>query len=251
VDYLVRYLIDRNEIDYDMHADLLYKLAGQVGSRVRSYLDIDADVENVLLRNGRQLADFVFRQMMKNYDESHLGEGDYQVKVTRGFVLLQEQPMNVVPGQRVRDFRQQVSQASETKKHIFVGFRKCCYALQKFDSDPERRLAVLIDAEASVEKWIKPGKAQFQIEYRSGQGYEPDFVVETTDRMLICEVKAENELTDPVVLDKAQAAVKWCKAATQHATECSGKPWSYLLVPDSQVIGATTLQGLNATCTRQ
>jgi type III restriction enzyme len=29
-DYLVRYLIERNEIDYDAHADLLYKLAGQV-----------------------------------------------------------------------------------------------------------------------------------------------------------------------------------------------------------------------------
>jgi type III restriction enzyme len=249
-DYLVRYLIDRNEIDYDMHADLLYKLAGQVVSRVRSYLDTDTDIENVLLRNGRQLADFVFHQMMQNYAETPLGEGDYQVKVTRGFVLLQAQPMNVVPGQRVRDFRHSVSPASDTKKHIFGGFRKCCYTLQKFDSDPERRLAVLIDAEASVEKWIKPGKAQFQIEYRSGQGYEPDFVVETTDRMLICEVKADNELTDPVVLDKVQAAVKWCKAATQYATDCAGKPWSYLLIPDSQVIGAATLQGLIASCTR-
>jgi hypothetical protein len=29
-DYVVRYLIDRNEIDYDAHADLLYKHAGQV-----------------------------------------------------------------------------------------------------------------------------------------------------------------------------------------------------------------------------
>src|SRR5579885_543979 len=36
-DYLVRYLIERNEIDYDAHADLLYKLAGQVVGRVRSY----------------------------------------------------------------------------------------------------------------------------------------------------------------------------------------------------------------------
>jgi type III restriction enzyme len=155
-----------------------------------------------------------------------------------------------VPGQRVRDFHQPVSPASETKRQIFGGFRRCCYTLQKFDSDPERRLAVLIDGESSVEKWIKPGKAQFQIEYRSGQGYEPDFVVETNDRMLICEVKAENELADPVVLDKSQAAVKWCNAATQHAADCGGKPWSYLLIPDSQVIGATTIQGLIATCTR-
>jgi type III restriction enzyme len=33
-DYLVRYLIERNEIDYDAHAALLYKLAGQLVARV-------------------------------------------------------------------------------------------------------------------------------------------------------------------------------------------------------------------------
>ncbi len=246
-DYLVRYLIDRNEIDYDTHADLLYKLAGQLVARVRSYLDADAEVENVLLRNGRQLADFIFLQMMEHYDETPLGEDDYQIKITRGFMLLQPQPLNVPPGQSAQNFRQAVTPASQTPKQIFGGFGKCCYALQKFDSDPERRFAVLIDADQSVEKWIKPGKAQFQIEYRSGQSYEPDFVVETGEGMLICEIKAQNELTDPVVAAKAQAAVKWCKAATQHAAEGGGKPWSYLLIPDDHVIGAATLQGLAAT----
>ena len=249
-DYLVRYLIDRNEIDYDTHADLLYKLAGQLVTRVRSYLDADAEIENVLLRNGRQLADFIFLQMMEHYAETPLGEDDYEIKVTRGFMLLQPQPLNVPPGQSARDFRQAVSPASQTPKQIFGGFRKCCYTLQKFDSDPERRFAVLIDADSSVEKWIKPGKGQFQIEYRSGQSYEPDFVVETDDRMLICEIKASNELDDPIVAAKAQAAAKWSTAATQHAIECGGKPWSYLLIPDDRVIGAATLEGLAAIFTR-
>jgi type III restriction enzyme len=36
-DYLVRYLIERNEIDYDAHAALLYKLAG-TGGRARALL---------------------------------------------------------------------------------------------------------------------------------------------------------------------------------------------------------------------
>ncbi len=249
-DYLVRYLIERNEIDYDIQADLLYKLAGEVVARVRSYLDTDTEVENVLLRNGRQLADFIFHQMMQHYEETPLGEDDYEVKVTRGFVLLQAQPLNVSPGQRARDFRQAVGPASETRKQVFGGFKKCCYFLQKFDSDPERRFAVLIDGEPDVDKWIKPGRTQFQIEYRSGDSYEPDFVVETQDRVLICEIKAQNELTDPAVLAKAQAAVKWCKAASRHAAEWGGKPWSYLLIPEDRVVGATTLQGLISNCTR-
>jgi type III restriction enzyme len=125
-DYLVRYLIERNEIDYDAHATLLYKLAGQMTARIKSYLADDAEVENVLLRHGRQLADFIFAQMMNHYRETLLGEDDYAVTVTRGFMLLQAQPMNVAHGQRVRDFRQAVAPLSDTRKHVFGGFKKCC-----------------------------------------------------------------------------------------------------------------------------
>lgn len=245
-DYLVRYLIERNEIDYDAHAALLYKLAGQVVARVRSYLADDVEVENVLLRHGRQLADFIFAQMMNHYHETPLGEDDYEVTVTRGFMLLQAQPMNVAQGQRVRDFRQAIAPLSETRKHVFGGFKKCCYPLQKFDTDPERRLAVIIDSDASTEKWLKPGRNQFRIDYRSGEAYEPDFVVETKTTMLICEVKARNELDDPIVKAKAAAATKWCKTATAHAPGGSAKPWLYLLIPDDQISGNSTLEGLTA-----
>lgn len=245
-DYLVRYLIERNEIDYDAHASLLYKLAGQVVARVRSYLADESEVENVLLRHGRQLADFVFAQMMAHYRETPMAEDDYEVTVTRGFALLQAQPMNVPHGQRVRDFRQAVAPLSDTRKHVFGGFKRCCYPLQKFDADPERRLAAIIDADAGVERWIKPGRNQFRIDYRSGEAYEPDFVVETTARMLILEVKARNELDDPTVMAKAAAAGKWCKTATTHASGGAGKPWTYAIIPDDQIMGSATLEGLLA-----
>lgn len=243
-DYLVRYLIECNEIDYDAHATLLYKLAGQMVERIKSYLADDAEAENVLLRHGRQLADFIFAQMMNHYRETPLGEDDYEVTVTRGFMLLQAQPMNVPQGQRVRDLKQAVAPLSDTRKHVFGGFKKCCYPLQKFDTDPERRIAVTIDGDASVEKWLKPGRNQFRIDYRSGEAYEPDFVVETKTRMLICEVKAKNELEDPIVKAKAAAATKWCKTATQYAG--GAKPWTYLLIPDEQITGSATLDGLAA-----
>jgi type III restriction enzyme len=243
-DYLVRYLIERNEIDYDAHAGLLYKLASQVVARIKSYVDNDVEVENVLLRHGRQLADYVFAQMMTHYRETLLGEGDYQVTVTRGFMLLQAQPMNVPQGQRVRDFKRAVAPLSDTRKHVFGGFKKCCYPLQKFDADPERRLAEIVDGDADVEKWLKPGRNQFRIDYRSGESYEPDFVVETKTKMLICEVKARNELEDPTVKAKAAAATKWCKTATEHAG--GAKPWTYLLIPDEHIAGNATINGLTA-----
>lgn len=245
-DYLLRYLIERNEIDYDAHAALLYKLAGQVVGRVKSYLVDDAEVENVLLRHGRQLADFIFAQMMNHYRETPLGENDYEVTITRGFMLLQAQAMNVPAGHRVRDFKQAIAPLSDTRKHAFGGFKKCCYSIQKFDTDPERRLAVTIDADPTAEKWVKPAPKQFRIDYRSGEAYEPDFVVETKTRMLICEVKASNELDDATVKAKAAAATKWCKTATQHAPGGGTKPWSYLLIPDDQIRGNATLDGLVA-----
>jgi type III restriction enzyme len=224
----------------------LYKLSGQVVGRLRTYLTSDAEIENALLRHGRQLAEFVFAQMMQHYKETPLAEEDYEVRVTRGFTLLKSQPLNIAPGQKVRDFRQAVMPASETRRQVFGGFKKCCYPLQKFDSDPERRLAVLIDAEPSVEKWMKPGRAQFQIEYRSGEAYEPDFVVETKTRSLIFEVKARNELDDPVVQAKAAAASKWCKTANASVEAAKSKPWQYALIPDDQIIGAATVDGLLA-----
>lgn len=245
-DYLVRYLIERNEIDYDAHAALLYKLAGQVVSRVRSYLADEAEVENVLLRHGRQLADFIFAQMMEHYRETPMQEDDYEVTVTRGFMLLQAQPMNVPNGQRVRDFKQAITPLSETRKQVFGGFKKCCYPLQKFDADPERRLAAIVEGDANVEKWLKPGRNQFRIDYRSGEAYEPDFVVETDTKMLILEVKARNELDDPTVKAKAAAATKWCRTATTYAQGGAGKPWLYALIPDDQIIGSSTLDGLVA-----
>ena len=245
-DYLVRYLIERNEVDYDAHADLLYKLSGQVISRVHFYLETDAEVESVLLRNGRQLAEFIFAQMLQHYHETPLEDDDFEVKVTRGFRYLESQPLNLTPGQQVRSFKQAISPLSETRRHVFGGFTKCCATVQKFDSDPERRFGVLIDGERSVEKWLKPGRNQFQIEYRSGDAYEPDFVIETTSQKLICEVKARNELTDDTVQAKARAATKWCSTANRFAVETGGKSWLYALIPDDQIIGSSSLDGLVA-----
>lgn len=93
---------------------------------------------------------------------------------------------------------------------------------------------------------MKPGRNHFQIEYRSGEGYEPDFVVETTDRMLICEVKASNEMDSVEVLAKASAARKWCGSAADHAKKNGAKPWTYALIPDDQIIGSASLAGLVA-----
>ena len=68
-------------------------------------------------------------------------------------------------------------------------FRKCLYPEQRFDSDTERRFAVLLEDDLDVEKWFKPGKGALSIYYSADHAYEPDFIVETRTTKYLCEPK--------------------------------------------------------------
>ena len=87
--------------------------------------------------------------------------------------------------------------------------------MQKFQSDAERKLSVILEREAT--KWFKPAKGQFQIYYKSGADhleYQPDFVAETEATIYMLEPKRRDEMTDADVVAKKDVAVKWCKQAS-------------------------------------
>ncbi|MBK5206501.1 MAG: hypothetical protein JJD98_14175 [Polaromonas sp.] len=71
------------------------------------------------------------------------------------------------------------------------------YPLQKFDSDTERRFAVILERDA--DKWFKLAKAR-------------------------------NELGADDVKVKAEAGALWCRHASDHARTTGAKPWKYLLI---------------------
>jgi type III restriction enzyme len=245
--YLVRGLIDFDDISYDDHADLLYKLAGQLVSHLRSYLLDEEAVHNVLQFNQQRLAALIHTQMQAHHWEHATG---YEAYVSRGFQTLRPNSYSAPAGEQVRDFREPVEERQYIRGMLFGGFRRCLYPVQKFDSDPERRFAVMLENEPDEAlKWFKPAKGQFRIYYRHDIPYEPDFVVETSVAKYLCEPKRASEMTDEEVLEKARAAVAWCERATRHELEHGGKPWSYLLIPHDQITDTRTLQGLAATFT--
>jgi type III restriction enzyme len=128
---------------------------------------------------------------------------------------------------------------------LFGGFKRCLYRIQKFQSDSERKLALILDRESI--KWFKPANGQFQIFYKSGADhpeYVPDFVAETDSCIYLLEPKARKDMTDAEVLAKKDSAVKWCNLATQHTAGNSGKPWKYLLIPHDAITDNMTLPGL-------
>jgi len=242
-DYLVRGLIDFDDINYDEHAALLYKLAGQVVARLRSYLPTEDDVVNVLQFHQQILVNLVHAQMLQHYVESACA---YEAHVTRGFHTLRANNYSAAADENVRGFRATVPEGQRNRigTMVFGGFSKCLYSIQKFDSDSERRFAVILENDEDVLKWFKPAKGYFQIHYSHEESYEPDFVVETRAEKLLCEPKRATEMTDEIVLAKATAAAVWCKHATAHAKENSGKPWRYLLIPHDQIQDQMTLAGL-------
>jgi type III restriction enzyme len=128
---------------------------------------------------------------------------------------------------------------------MFGGFQRCLYSTQKFQSDSERKLAIILDREAL--KWFKPARGQFQILYKLGADpleYQPDFVAETVGCIYMLEAKARNDMDDTEVQAKKDAAVQWCHYATSHATNHGGIPWIYLLIPHDAISENMTLAGL-------
>ncbi|PCK81279.1 DEAD/DEAH box helicase [Rhizobium sophoriradicis] len=243
--YIVKHLIDMDQVDYDSQSDLLFKLAGQMIAHLRSYLETEEDVENVALAHGRSLAQFIFEQMKAHYRET---PADYRAKMVRSFRMLRPQAFGISSISRRLPINQAAKPLSETPGYIFYGTKKSPYQQHKFDSDAERRFAALIDngSEAHVLRWLKPAAGQFQIEYRAGKAYEPDFVVETLSEKLIIEVKSDREMDDAIVQEKARAAVKWVEYATDLAKETSGKAWGYALVADSDITESASFAGLMA-----
>ncbi len=243
--YLVAALMDRDEIDYEAHSALLYKTAGQIVTRLRAYMPDAPAVENVLMYYRRPLSEFVWAQMQQHLWETPT---DYQAKVTRGFTSLKPLSFTLPPGQQPRPFRQPLEPGTSIRQVAFTGFRKCCYNLQQFQSaEGEQRLAIVVEDDTDVIRWMKPGPGQFQIEWKNGRPYEPDFVVETRTEKLLMEPKRRSEVDDLAVLQRAQAAARWCCYASEHAVAHGGKPWRYSLIPhDAIVLGATAAGLANA-----
>ncbi|MBA2591222.1 MAG: DEAD/DEAH box helicase family protein [Gammaproteobacteria bacterium] len=227
-DHIVRALMDFDDISYDDHADLLYELAGQVVAHLRGYLAKE-NIRNVLQYYERQMAEFVHAQMQPHYWENVSG---YDVVVTKGFSTLKPSAFTASATDKVRDFRQAVEDKSRIAQLVFGGFKRCLYPVQKFHSDSERKLAIIVDRESL--KWFRPAKGQFQIIYKLGSHqfeYQPDFVAETTDRIYMLEPKARNELTSDEVKAKKASAQRWCELAAAHSKENGGKSWEYMLIP--------------------
>lgn len=226
--YIVRGLIDKDDISYDDHAMLLYKLAGQLVRHIQSYLSSEDDVRNVLQYHQSELVRLVHTQMNQHFVDKAT---EYVVTLSRGFQRLSSSSAEVELGKNARSFRQPVEDKLYIRSMVFGGFTKCLYPAAKFDSDPERRFATILEDDNDVVKWLKPSRDLLRIQYAEEDNYNPDFIVETKGARFLCEIKRASDVETSNVQKKAKAATQWC----ERASEVSDRPWKYVLLPHEAI----------------
>ena len=244
-DYIVRELINFDDVSYDDHADFIYQLADQAVTHFQTYLTDDDALHNVLANYAKPIADIIHTQMAKHYVEQSAGS---DVVVSQGFVPLK--PCAFTAKDDLKPLHWAPDDKRTIGQYLYGGFARCAYPYQKFHSDTERILATVLERQAV--RWFRPASGQFNIYYRSGANqpeYIPDFVAAMDDLILIIETKKAQEVTasqesETDVRAKADQAALWCKNASDYSKSVGGKPWRYLLIPHDAVAANVTLDNL-------
>ncbi len=237
-DYIVSGLIDFPDIAYDEHADLLYDVASQVAHHLRTYLS-EEETGQVLSLHQPEIARAVHAQMLDHFWLDDTVE--YHHEVRQGFTELKESAFTTIDEPPL-DYRVSPADKSNMARYLFGGFSKCLSNVVKFHSESERKLAAVLEREAL--KWLRPAKGQFQMFYRSGHDhleYQPDFVAEMDNCIVMLEPKMATQMTDKDVLAKRDVAVQWCAWASEHARTYGGKPWRYALIPHDVIAENMTI----------
>ena len=235
VEQLIVSLIDFDDIDYDEVSDLLYKLVGQAIDAIRRNAPgISVDDLNERVHTYKQsLSDNIYKQMKEHYS---IFPGEFKINKVLPFSKILDQHI-IINDWGYRDFHDPVpTPKSDIKKYVYVGFKKSYYTKYRFDSSTELDFSFILETNNEVLKWIRPVPNQFNIYWSSGaKKYEPDFIVETTDAIYMCETKAEKDVNDADVQAKAEAAREFCRRATEFTAQNGGKPWHYIIIPHTLV----------------
>jgi type III restriction enzyme len=144
------------------------------------------------------------------------------------------------------NYRESPSDKNNIARYLFGGFKRCLYPVQKFQSDSERKLAIILERDSM--KWFKPVRGQFQIYYHYGSDYpeyQPDFVAEANNLIYMLEPKRHDEMESKEVQAKKEVAVQWCTNASAYSKTYGGKPWKYVLIPHDVITENMTLEILS------
>lgn len=120
----------------------------------------------------------------------------------------------------------------------YEGYTKSLYAQDWFDSSTERAVANILDEAKEVEVWVRLGRGDLPILWKSeGREYNPDFIVVERDGLhTVLEVKMDKEVESADVKAKREHALRWANHVSSEPAV--GAKWTYLLVSETDVSDA-------------
>jgi type III restriction enzyme len=230
---IVNELINFSEVDYDEQSELIFALAGDAVNRFASYLD-DDQLMNVVQYHKKEIARYIYAQMMEHfYCEAPV----FEKPVVKPFSRIEEHNFAKYTKDSVHHYTETIVPTSAIPTKVFAGFKKACHDRYKFDSKTEKDFAIILEQDKVVLKWLRPAQKQFRIYWKQNtRQYHPDFVVETAQAIYMAETKKEGDMSGDEVREKAQAALTYCRTATEFTSMQGGKPWKYLLIPHNAVM---------------
>lgn len=174
----------------------------------------EEQVLGVLYANQKPSAGIIHSQMLNHFKQPNTG---FEVKVTRDFQVLRESFASAEAGSELVDVRQTVADPQRIDPW---GILQVLLQRQRFESDMERRFAMILDRDAL--RWLKPTQHDLPIYYSYEDKYYPDFVVETDTAKYICGTGG----------CKRGRRMHGC----EHASFADDQPGRYVLVPPPKYV---------------
>lgn len=221
-------LREKPEIDYQRCSNLLFKLITQVCDHYETQYGSNG-MQNIVMMHKIDIADRIYKQMMQHF---YCENGFLQEEVigSRNYNLQQKYQSKVTVG-LFDDFTEDIHSV------LFTGIKRGVFESAKFDSkEGELTLARILETDPDVQNWLRPHPKEFNITYNHGHNYEPDFVVETEDRIYLVEVKGEDKLDDPDVIAKKKRGIQYCGVASRWCKANGYKEWRYVFIPSKQIL---------------
>ena len=206
---------------------------------VKKYLVLIGGTDEEKKKIVRRYATVMVEDLKKQIYESKEENTEFVFNVQQSLIVFGTFVKNMKENGRL-NFKKEVPDKKNIKQYLFEGFKKSYYAENAFDSDDERRLSVILEEDSEVIRYIKPPLNQLGLFYKAAKQYNPDFLVETTNKKYMIEVKAVNQTDNEEVQEKARAAIKWCECASQ--VDADGKTWEYRLVPGDKIVVVNTFK---------
>jgi len=236
--------VNNDDVDYDREAELLYKLANQAVAKLGAGRN-DKDLRNIVLYHKREIGRYIYAQMQPHF---HLETAQFEEPKIFPFTKIEPHNLSKCTVESIHHFTETITPTHDIPTKVFGGFKKACHNLYKFDSKAEKDFASILESDKDVIKWLRPAQAQFALYWnRDSQRYTPDFVVETKDVIFMVEIKAEKDIDDAEVQEKASAGNKYCNVISEFNLKNSAKSWAYVLIPHSAVKPSMSFMHFAAT----